>query len=361
MSRRCPRCKSVYAGEARFCPKDGSPLVDVGRSAGGKVVQAPKPVSLDSGTQVRQATPKTRGFGLDRAGSLADQVIDSRYQVLRKLGEGGMAMVYEAREVSTGQFVAIKVLSPKLSKDPSSVERLRREAGLAMRLNHPNACKILRLGETEDGLIYLVMPFLDGELLSDREAKIGPVDIELGVEWIVQSCAGLHHAHQFNIVHRDLKPENIMIVKDEGDGEIAVVMDFGLAKESKSGPGVAKLTATGIILGTPEFMSPEQIRGKDLDARSDVYALGIVAFELFTGKLPFQGRTPQEMMISRLRGKPTPIRKFRDEVPIPLEAALMKALETEPTKRYATTLEFGHALVDALEVDDKSRLKGMLA
>jgi serine/threonine-protein kinase len=360
MSRRCPRCKTVYAGEARFCPKDGSPLVDVA-GAGGKVVQAPKPMSLDSGTQVRQAAPKQRGFGLDRAASLADQVIDSRYQVLRKLGEGGMAMVYEAREVNSGQFVAIKVLSPKLSKDPSSVERLRREAGLAMRLEHPNACKILRLGETEDGLIYLVMPFLDGELLSDREAKIGPVDIELGVEWMVQSCAGLHHAHQLNIVHRDLKPENIMIVKGRGDGEIAVVMDFGLAKESKSGPGVSKLTATGIILGTPEFMSPEQIRGRDLDARSDVYALGIVAFELFTGKLPFQGRTPQEMMISRLRGKPTPARKYRTEFPAPLEAVLMKALESEPAKRYTTTLEFGHALVDALETGDKARLKGMLA
>lgn len=359
MSRRCPRCKTVYAGEARFCPKDGSPLVDVG-GGGGKVVQMPKQVSLDSGTQVRQAAPKKRGFGLDRAGSLADQVIDSRYQVLRKLGEGGMAMVYEAREVNSGQFVAIKVLSPRLSKDPSSVERLRREAGLAMRLEHPNACKILRLGETEDGLIYLVMPFLDGELLSDREAKIGPVDIELGIEWMVQSCAGLHHAHQLNIVHRDLKPENIMIVKGDGDGEIAVVMDFGLAKESKSGPGVAKLTATGIILGTPEFMSPEQIRGKDLDARSDLYALGIVAFELFTGKLPFQGRTPQEMMISRLRGKPTPARKFRADFPAPLEATLMKALETEPANRYATTLEFGHALVDAIETDDKVRLKGML-
>ena len=360
MSRRCPRCKTVYAGEARFCPKDGSPLVDVG-GAGGKVVQPPKPASLDSGTQVRQATPMKKGFGLERAGSLADQVIDSRYQVLRKLGEGGMAMVYEARDVNSGAFVAIKVLSPKLSKDDSSVERLRREAGLAMRLEHPNACKILRLGETEDGLIYLVMPFLDGELLSDREAKIGPVDIELGVAWMAQCCAGLHHAHQLNIVHRDLKPENIMVVKGDDDGEIAVVMDFGLAKESKAEPGVAKLTATGIILGTPEFMSPEQIRGKDLDARSDVYALGIVAFELFTGKLPFQGRTPQEMMISRLRGKPTPARKFRADFPAPLEAVLMKALETDPPKRYSTTLEFGHALVDAIESPNKVQLKGMLA
>jgi serine/threonine-protein kinase len=255
------------------------------------------------------------------------------------------------------------VLSPKLSKDASSVERLRREAGLAMRLEHPHALKILRLGETEDGLIYLVMPFLDGELLSDREAKTGPMELEMGIEWMVQCCAGLHHAHKLNIVHRDLKPENIMIVKGDADGDNdkAVVMDFGLAKESKAEPGVAKLTATGIILGTPEFMSPEQIRGKALDPRSDVYALGIVAFELFTSKLPFQGRTPQEMMIARLRGKPTPVRKYRPDFPVALEAVLMKSLDTEPARRYATTLEFGHALVDALESGDKARLKKILA
>ncbi len=362
MSRRCPRCKTVYAGGARFCPKDGSPLVDV-RSTGdaAKVVQVPKPVDASSGTQIRQPAPKPRGFGLERAGSLADQVIDGRYQVLSKLGEGGMAFVYEARDIQSGEFVAIKVLSPKLSKDASSVERLRREAGLAMRLEHPNACKILRLGETEDGLIYLVMPFLDGELLSDREAKTGPMGLEQGIEWMVECCAGLHHAHQLNIVHRDLKPENIMIVRKDDDHESAVVMDFGLAKESKASPGVAKLTATGIILGTPEFMSPEQIRGKDLDARSDVYALGIVAFELFTGKLPFQGRTPQEMMIARLRGKPTPLRRFRPDFPASLETVLMQAMDTEPTKRFKTTLEFGHAMVDALESGDRARLKTILA
>ncbi len=358
MSRRCPRCKTVYAGGARFCPKDGSPLVDVG-GGGGEVVKPAKEPEQSAATQVRRAAPKP-GFGLDRAGSLADQVIDRRYQVLRKLGEGGMAFVYEARDVHTGEFVAIKVLSPKLSKDQSSVERLRREAGLAMRLEHPNACKILRLGETEDGLIYLVMPFLDGELLSDREAKVGPMPIEQGVDLMVQCCAGLHHAHLLNIVHRDLKPENIMLVIKDGEGDRAVVMDFGLAKESKASAGVAKLTATGIILGTPEFMSPEQIRGKDLDARSDVYALGIVAFELFTTKLPFQGRTPQEMMIARLRGKPTPVRQIRADFPAPLESALMRALESDPERRYATMLEFGHALAEAVGGAAGAKLKDYL-
>src|SRR4029077_8404986 len=151
------------------------------------------------------------------------------------------------------------------------------------------------------------------------------------------------HAHELHIVHRDLKPENIMLVIEDG-GDKAVVMDFGLAKERRADPAIAKLTATGIILGTPEFMSPEQIRGKVLDARSDIYALGIVAFEMFTGKLPFQGRNAQEMMIARLRSQPVPIRQYRPDVPEPVEKALSKALQTSPDDRFTTAIEFGEAL-----------------
>ena len=135
-----------------------------------------------------------------------------------------------------------------------------------------------------------------------------------------------------------------MLVSSDGEPESAVVMDFGLAKERRADPAIQKLTATGIILGTPEFMSPEQIRGKTLDARSDIYALGIVAFEMFTGKLPFQGRTAQEMMIARLRGTATPIRQVRAELPLHVEKALVKALATNPEDRFATTMEFAAAL-----------------
>src|SRR6267143_2602791 len=306
-ARRCPKCKMVYADTARFCPKDGTMLVEVQAPP----AAAPATPASGSGTKVRTPPVAAKGISLDRASTLSNQVLDTRYQVLQKLGEGGMSYVYLAREVSSGDEVAIKVLSPKLASDRSSVERLRREAGLAMRLDHPNVCRILRLGESEDGLIYLVMPFLKGELLSDREVRGGPMDIALGVSLLRQMCAGLHHAHELQIIHRDLKPENVMLVPDDGGTERAVVMDFGLAKERRADPAIAKLTATGIILGTPEFMSPEQIRGKPLDARSDIYALGIVAFEMFTGKLPFQGRNAQEMMIARLRGQPTPIRQLR--------------------------------------------------
>jgi eukaryotic-like serine/threonine-protein kinase len=352
--RRCPKCGTVYADSARFCPRDGSMLVEVQTRA------AAAPPAAPSGVATVSRTPPTPKPGLDRAASLSGQVLDSRYHVQQKLGEGGMSYVYLAREVATGQDVAIKVLSPKLATDKSSVERLRREAGLAMRLDHPNVCRILRLGESEDGLIYLVMPFLKGELLSDREVRGGPMDLALGIDVLRQVCAGLHHAHELLIVHRDLKPENIMLAEEDGGGVRAVVMDFGLAKERRAEGQLAKLTATGIILGTPEFMSPEQIRGKQLDARSDIYALGIVAFEMFTGKLPFQGRNAQEMMIARLRGHPLKLRQLRADAPEGVERALARAMESNPDARYNTALEFADALTRSSEGGFLSRIKEKL-
>jgi serine/threonine-protein kinase len=296
----------------------------------------------------------------DRARARSNQILDARDPVGRQLGAGGMSYVYEARELNSGESVAIKVLSPKLGADHSSVERLRREAGLAMRLDHPNVCRILRLGETEDGLIYLVMPYLKGDLLSDREVKQGPMPLEVAIPILAQVCAGLYHAHQLHIVHRDLKPENIMLERDVAGRDQAVVMDFGLAKENRAGSGLAKLTATGIILGTPEFMSPEQIRGKPLDARSDIYALGIVAFEMFTGKLPFQGRNAQEMMIARLRGAPIPLRQYRTDLPAGLEKVLMKSMDANPDNRYADAREFGRALLETLDAAHAAPLRPIL-
>lgn len=339
MSRRCTRCQTVYEGDTRFCPRDGSPLVEVMSPSS---TSSGRAASETSRTLVRAAVKRKEGPSVDQAATLKDEVIDGRYKVMNRLGEGGMAYVYEARELNTGKHVAVKVLTSKLVADDTAMQRLRREAGLAMRLNHPNVCSILRLGETETGLIYLVMPYLKGELLSDLEGRIGPMPVERAMPLVIQMCEGLHHAHGLDIVHRDLKPENVMIVTDDGE-DCAVVMDFGLAKD-RGASSLKKLTATGIVLGTPEFMSPEQVRGLDLDERSDVYALGIVAFEMLTGKLPFEGRSAQEMMIARLRGKATPIRQHRPELSPKLEKVLMKAMESSPDKRYASTKEFGTAL-----------------
>jgi eukaryotic-like serine/threonine-protein kinase len=256
-----------------------------------------------------------------------------------------MSYVYQAHEVDTGRAVAVKILIPRLSRDPASVERLRREATIATRLNHPNVCPILRMGETPDHLIYLVMPFLEGEPLSEHETRRGPFPVAEGIPLLVQMCHGLGHAHELQIIHRDLKPENVMLVPDSTmpTGFRAVVMDFGLAKERRAGPDVVKLTATGIVLGTPEFMSPEQIRGKPLDGRSDVYALGILAFELFTGQLPFAGKSAQETMIARLRGAPLPLREVKPELSAKLEAVISKALAVDPAQRFQSMAELAHA------------------
>jgi eukaryotic-like serine/threonine-protein kinase len=229
------------------------------------------------------------------------------------------------------------------------VERLRREATIAMRLDHPNVCPILRLGEAAERSIYLVMPFLEGEPLSEHESRRGPFSPAEGVPLLIQMCHGLQHAHELHIIHRDLKPENVMLVplpaeKPGAPQEFrAVVMDFGLAKERRAGSELAKLTATGIVLGTPEFMSPEQIRGKPLDGRSDVYALGVLAFELFTGRLPFPGKSAQETMIARLRGQPLKLREVRPEFPPKVEGVISRALAMDPGERYGSMTELALA------------------
>ena len=344
-TKRCPKCGAVYTADAKFCPRDGSPLVGVTPAAGS--APAAPPQGGGSTTQIRMAV-KPPPSTSDPAKTLRNQILDNRYQVVKKLGEGGMSFVYEAKDISTGESVAVKIMTPKLAQDKTAAERLRREAGLAMRLDHTNICRIMRLGETPEGLIYLVMPLLRGELLSDREVREGPMPLEIGLPIMRQVCDALNFAHDQQIVHRDLKPENIFLIVENGQLK-AVVTDFGLAKERRAEPGMAKLTATGIILGTPEFMSPEQIRGKPLDGRSDIYALGLVAYEMFTGRLPFEGKTAQDLMIARLRGEPMPLRKARPDLTFPpdFEKALMKAIEADPNTRYQTAKELGDALEKA--------------
>jgi serine/threonine protein kinase len=311
----------------RFCAHDGSTLVEM--------ADAPR---------IDPIVPPP-AFG-ERAAALAGTTLDGRFVVEKKLGEGGMSYVYLAADKQAGTKVAVKVLSPKLSGDPQSAERLKREAALAMKLSSPYVCNIHAIGSTPDGLLYLVMPFLSGELLSDREHRTGPTPHQEAIPLLIQMCLGLDHAHTLEIIHRDLKPENVMMVPDPS-GAIptrAVVMDFGLAKSRVAGPEVQKLTATGIVLGTPEFMSPEQIRGKPLDGRSDVYALGILAFEMLTGQLPFQGRNAQELMIARLRGQPRKLREFKPALPEVLEMIVHKSLHSEPEQRWQSMKEFAGAL-----------------
>jgi len=349
MSLRCPTCGASYNDSARFCTRDGTALLPLATGP----AHGPGPQALqgalrapDGGARVNVPVPKAE---LPAHATLAGQILDGRYLIERKLGEGGMSFVYLATEVATGTRRAIKVLSPSLSQDATAMARLKREAALAGKVRHPNVCHIECMGQTPTGLVYVVMPFLEGEILSDRTYRLGQLPIDEVVPLIVEIAAGLHAAHEEQVVHRDLKPENIMIVRGPDGRPHAVVMDFGLAKERHAGPELERLTATGIVLGTPEFMSPEQLRGKPLDGRSDVYALALITVETLTGALPFSGKSQQELMLARLRNEPTPIRKLRPDLrfPVSVERVLLKALARNPSDRYPSAPEFAAALAAA--------------
>ncbi|HEV8151067.1 MAG TPA: serine/threonine-protein kinase [Gemmatimonadales bacterium] len=333
---RCPRCGAVFEPPARFCTRDGFPLVP----GSAPPPTTPRAFGLHR-TGESRPPPARRG---DPASGLSGRVLDGRYQMEMRVGEGGMAYVYRARDRETGRLVALKVLMSRLVGDQEAVARLRREAQVAMRLDHPNVCGILAWGQAS-GMPYLVMPFLEGETLSRRETRHGPMPTALAVGLLRQLCLGLQHAHDAGVLHRDLKPENVMLVPGEHPGqERAVVMDFGLAKESVVGPEVVKLTATGIVLGTPEFMSPEQIRGKPLDPRSDIFALGVLAFELLTGRLPFEGNTAQDTMLAHLTGQPRRLRQVNPKLPAGLERVIAQAIAHQPEDRFQSMGEFEEEL-----------------
>ncbi|MBX3174359.1 MAG: protein kinase [Gemmatimonadaceae bacterium] len=338
MPTKCPACGTEYGDEARFCTKDGT------RLAAGNTARATAMRNPDAPVSAAAPPSKT----VTSHANMTGQVLDRRYAIVKKVGEGGMSYVYLARDVSSNERYAIKILSPTLSKDENAMARLRREAALGIRLAHPNVCHIMRMGETEDGLVYIVMPFVEGEILSDRNYRVGKTTLEDTATFITQIADGLHVAHKLGIVHRDLKPENIMICKKADGVEFAVVMDFGLAKEKKAGGELQKLTATGIILGTPEFMSPEQLRGKPLDPRTDIYSLSLMTYEMLTAKLPFEGSNQQAMMIARLRAEPIPARNRRPEIPEAVDAVLLKGMAREANERYATAPEFAAALRAAI-------------
>jgi serine/threonine-protein kinase len=309
VTNRCPICRTAYGDDARFCSRDGSRLISDAR-----------------------------------ANDLSGQTLDDKYEIQRKLGAGGMSVVYLATDTRSGAECAIKVLSPSLTRDRKAMTRLRREAGFGMRLEHPNICNIIELVESENDMAYIVMPFLVGELLVERIHRQGFMALDRAVQVVQDVACGLSAAHDLGIVHRDLKPENIMLSTGDDRRERAVIMDFGLAKDPYSHSG-DKLTKTGIILGTPEFMSPEQLRGKPLDGRSDIYALGLVTFEMLTGQLPFEGETQQEMMMARLNGAPRTLRQARPNLRLPaaVDTVLEKALRRDPKERYATAAEFADA------------------
>jgi tRNA A-37 threonylcarbamoyl transferase component Bud32 len=225
-------------------------------------------------------------------------ILSGRYEILRLIGEGGMGAVYEARHVSIGKRVALKVLSKDLVKDEEAIKRFQREAQIAGSLGHVNICEVMDFGVDENGAPFLVMEFLEGYSLAEIIALEKRLTLVHACDIMSQVLYGLEEAHGKGIVHRDLKPENIFVTQMKGFGEVAKILDFGISKIMKSGPESMRLTKTGALIGTPYYMSPEQVRGrKDLDARCDLYACGVIFYEMLTGKVPFWGETFNEIIV----------------------------------------------------------------
>ena len=304
--KRCPVCSTQYPDDVRFCPNDGQTL--------------------------RAAAPAT---------DLVGQVVADRYHVLKKLGEGGMGQVYLAEHVKMGRRSAIKVMNPSMVHDPDAVSRFNREAANASRITHPNVCAIYDFGETTDGTIYLAMEFIEGEPLTDllqREGALAPLR---AAHIFVQVADALQAAHDLGIVHRDLKPDNIMLTRARDGADVVKVVDFGIAK-AVGGDDSQKVTKTGLVVGTPEFMSPEQLAGDKLDGRSDLYSLALVLYRMLTGKLPFETTSVQETMIKRLTDEPTKLAAVRPDLtfPVGLQETLDGALARNPAERYQSVAKF---------------------
>ncbi len=309
----CTTCGAEWPDDTRFCPSDGSSL----RAATGT--------------------------------SLIGDVIAGRFHIIEKLGEGGMGAVYLGEHVKMGRKSAIKVLTESLAQDTDAIARFNREAANAARINHPNVCAIYDFGETKDGLIYLAMEFIEGEALTDVLNREGPLGPYKAAAIIRQAGDALQAAHDLGIVHRDLKPDNIMIAEGRGGDDVVKVVDFGIAK-AMGGEEGQKVTRTGLVVGTPEYMSPEQLSGDVLDGRSDTYSLALVLFRILTGRLPFEAESAQEVMIKRLTDEPLKLNQalVGGNFPDRLQQVLDKALQRMPSDRYASASEFAQQVAVAV-------------
>ncbi|MET0343891.1 MAG: serine/threonine-protein kinase [Polyangiales bacterium] len=296
-------------------------------------------------------------------GSYIGKEIAGQFRVIQRIGSGGMGSVYKAEQPEMNRFVAIKILHPKYVSRPDLVSRFRREARAMSHLSHPNTARVYMYGQLEDGACYIVMEYLEGKNLAQITRAEGMLKAARAVNIMVQVCGALEEAHRQGMVHRDLKPENIFLTSQGGIADFPKVLDFGLAKvtQREMRPGSLILTQEGMVFGTPEFMSPEQARGQQLDARSDIYSLGCILYEMLTGKLPFDAAQPMDYLALQIRGTPIPLgeRVPNLELPVGLDLVVMRTIEKDPNQRYPSAADFALALKDCLQEevrDDAMRL-----
>jgi serine/threonine-protein kinase len=304
----CPRCQSRFSGDARFCPFDAEPL------------------------RVQDHAPKD---------SLIGAQIDGRYEVTEVLGEGGMGIVYRVRHRILERLFALKVLRADLARERDLGERFVREAKAAASISHPSVVQITDFGELPSGQPYFVMELLTGESLSSILRKGGPLPAARAVRLLEQMISALGAAHASGVVHRDLKPDNVLVCPTTG-GETVKILDFGLAKVA----GQSRLTKAGVVFGTPHYMSPEQASGGHVDERTDLYALGVVMYEMFTGRVPFEADTYMGVLTKHLYVAPTPPSVHLGGLAElgALELVVLRCLEKKPERRYASMPDLGAEL-----------------
>ena len=266
-----------------------------------------------------------------------DTVIDDRYRVVKRLGSGGMADVYCAEDSQLGRRVALKVLNTRFAEDPGFVERFHREASSAAGLQHPNIVAIFDRGEW-DGTYYIAMEYVEGRTLKEvvREKGLAPPDAAIDIT--LQILRAARYAHKSGIVHRDIKPHNVLI---DQEGRVRVA-DFGIARA-----GTSDMTETGSIMGTAQYISPEQAQGRPVDARSDLYSIGVVLYELLTGRVPFDAESPVTVALMQVNEPPIPPMEIKPDIPPALDAIVMRAIEKDPARRFADADEFIAALESA--------------
>ena len=296
----CPTCRAPCDEGSTRCPADGTPLA-----------------------------------GHD---PLLGKVLGERYRVLTRIGEGGMGTVYRAEHVVLRKRVAVKVLRPELSDDGDLVRRFQQEAIAASQIGQENIVDVTDFGRTQQGALYFVMEDLEGVSLAAILHASGPLPVERAARLLAQVCRALGAAHGRGIVHRDLKPDNVIVVRRDDGSDFVKVVDFGIAK-SGTRPERGRLTRAGTIIGTPEYMAPEQAAAATVDHRADVYAFGVLAYELLTGHLPFKADTAIATLLEHQTRTPVPPGQLRAGLPAPFEALILKALAKRPDARQQSMAE----------------------
>jgi serine/threonine-protein kinase len=323
----CPQCKTEYPGGEVFCPLDGARL------------SSPSELHGEQGPPVDP---------------LIGSTLAERYRVIRRIGEGGMGLVYEAEHAVIEKRVAIKVLRDDFSSRPEVVERFELEAKSASRIGHEHIVDISDFGLTPSGSSYFVMEFLEGEDLANILAREGTLSAPRAVHILTQCCRALGAAHAKGIVHRDIKPENVFLTHRGDNPDFVKIVDFGIAKmsdlETEGAPG-RKLTKTGMIFGTPEYMSPEQAAGKSLDHRVDTYALGVILYECIVGRVPFVGDTFMGVLTQHMFEDPPPLRTVNPTVNVSpeIEEVIYMALSKSPDERFQSMADLEAAMAAALD------------